>query len=156
MLSPPILRLCFHFSESQCRCSWSPQRCFAETRIGEAAERLGSTGETTPPPAPQKLNIWGMYLDGSLTASSEFESGKTKAASRGQGNSLTFKRSVSCWQVGLLQGSLGQCMRPLVFFHSTERRHLWALHLWVTARGPSCRVRTMVRNFSVLSFSKGN
>lgn len=43
-----------------------------------SSQCLGSTGETTPPLAPQKLNTWGMYLNSSLTASSEFSLSQVK------------------------------------------------------------------------------
>lgn len=58
-----------------------PSEVFAlqeETRIGCAAQCLGGTREPTPLPAPQKLNMWTMYLNSSLAASSEFRLSQLK------------------------------------------------------------------------------
>lgn len=58
-----------------------PSEVFAsqeETRIGYAAQCLGSPGEPTPFPAPQKLSMWTVYLNSSLAASSELKAESVK------------------------------------------------------------------------------
>jgi hypothetical protein len=99
-----------------------PSEVFAlqETRIGYAALCLGGTGEPTPLPAPQKLNMWTVYLNSSLAASSEFRLSQleTKTASKGF---LKYKRGQLAPGVrAACEASLGQCTWPLVPFAATE------------------------------------